>query len=530
MRIGGVDAAVAVLVDRRKVDVLGVLEPVAVGIGIDHHRQREGAHDEQVVVVVAFQAQFGLVGVDRELVVAGAAGGDQRGVRAGAQPAARGGDQVREHVVGEQRAFAAVALVAEDLADLEAVVVRAAVQRRVGAVVVDEEHIVATETKHRHAAVDRRVVVDALDLGTRLVIQRRVAVGIHISVQQRDEGRMVGRLVGDRRARAQQEQVVVRVARGRSRGVALVLRVGLVDTEDVHRVHAVVRGASVQRIDDVVALVAAAARGVDGVAVAVGLAVERERVVRRGQVRRVGRHVHVLQVHDDEAVFAVVARRVGVLAAVHAGVRAQEDVAVVGRVPGGRAAETRRVAELEGVDVGVAPDVGLGRRSVGHRGRREGADRDAECRGLIARRHHRVCDDLAAQQHVRALAGIEVQVVTEDVDRLVGHDGGVVVEGDVVTHAQLDAAALGKDQPVGHQAQRVGVVAGCAGVAFGETGAALLGQVQVLAQRSRLAYRQSDVAGVAVCEREVERGVGLGQVDVARGFEGHVARATAAGA
>ena len=56
-------------------------QPVAVGVGVAHGRQREGADDEQVVVVVAFEPQFGLVGVDDEFVVAGAAGGDQRRVR-----------------------------------------------------------------------------------------------------------------------------------------------------------------------------------------------------------------------------------------------------------------------------------------------------------------------------------------------------------------------------------------------------------------------------------------------------------------
>ena len=65
--------------------------------------QRERAHDEEVVVVVALQAQLGLVGVDDELVVAGAAGRDERRVRARAQPAARRRDERRERVVRSSR-------------------------------------------------------------------------------------------------------------------------------------------------------------------------------------------------------------------------------------------------------------------------------------------------------------------------------------------------------------------------------------------------------------------------------------------
>ena len=54
---------------------------VVVPVEVDGRGEREGADDEQVVVVVAFEPQFGLVRVDAELVVAGAALGDHRGRR-----------------------------------------------------------------------------------------------------------------------------------------------------------------------------------------------------------------------------------------------------------------------------------------------------------------------------------------------------------------------------------------------------------------------------------------------------------------
>ena len=88
----GVLREVAVVVGD-EVDVVQVAVGVAVGVRVADRREREGADDEQVVVVVALEPQLGLVRVDDELVVAGAAGGDERRVGAGAQPAARRRDQ-----------------------------------------------------------------------------------------------------------------------------------------------------------------------------------------------------------------------------------------------------------------------------------------------------------------------------------------------------------------------------------------------------------------------------------------------------
>ena len=72
--------------------LLGI-DPVDLGVAGDLHGlgEREGAHREQVVAVVAFQAHHGLVAVDREGVVALAALGQQRRRGARAQPAARRG-------------------------------------------------------------------------------------------------------------------------------------------------------------------------------------------------------------------------------------------------------------------------------------------------------------------------------------------------------------------------------------------------------------------------------------------------------
>ena len=145
----------------------------AVGVehdgAVEHLREREGAHDEDVVAVVALEAQLGLVGVDDELVVARAALRDQRRARAGAQPAAGRGDQVREDVGGGEAAFEDVALGAEDLPDLEAVVAGAAVERGDRRRVVGEERVVAAAAVDGQAAVERGVVVDPLDEGARLV-------------------------------------------------------------------------------------------------------------------------------------------------------------------------------------------------------------------------------------------------------------------------------------------------------------------------------------------------------------------------
>ena len=121
--------------------------------------EREGAHDEQVVAVVAFEAQRGLVAVDRERVVAAAALGDQgRVVPRLSQPrvvatVAKSNTSRRGEVgaVG-----AALRRDAVDLADLELVVAGAAVEGGGCAVVVDREVVVAAQANDDQPAVDRR--------------------------------------------------------------------------------------------------------------------------------------------------------------------------------------------------------------------------------------------------------------------------------------------------------------------------------------------------------------------------------------
>ena len=356
VEVDGVQARVRV---GREIDVGQAARVVAIGVGVADGGQREGAHDEDVVVVVALQAQLGLVGVDGELVVAGAAGGDERRVRAGRQPAARRRDELGERVVRQQRALVLVALEAEDLADLERVVAGAAVERRDRRVVVDEERVVAAHAVDRQAAVERRVVGDPLDEVGDLVADRaaavagETAVGGAVAVQQGDERGPVGDL-GRRRAgrrdrdvgvgdavravrvdalrRAQQEDVVGRVAVRRAGDVAVEEGVVVVEAVDRELVDAVVRGARVEHVDDVVADRVVAAGRVDGVVVGLGLAVEREAVAGARAVREPGRrgeHVGGLQVPDREEVLAVgfVGRR-DVLGAVHPRLRADEDVAV----------------------------------------------------------------------------------------------------------------------------------------------------------------------------------------------------------
>jgi len=226
-------------------------------------------------------------------------------VGAGAEPAARRRDQVGEDVLRPDAAGGRVALGAEDLADLEHVVPGAAVERDRGGGVVRVEVVVAAEAEDGEAAVERPVVVDALDGGGHLVVLHEVRVGGDRAVEQGDERRAVRGLGGAGAAVAargrnagggpQQEDVVVEA------GGAGVGGVGGVRAEDEGLVRAVEGGAGVEEVDDVVAHAArggAGAGGVDGVGVGVRLAVEGEGVA--------GGHVHGLEVEDDEAVLAVV--------------------------------------------------------------------------------------------------------------------------------------------------------------------------------------------------------------------------------
>ena len=163
-------------------------------------RERERAHREEVVVVLALETQRRLVRVDGERVVARPALGDERLARARGEPPAGRGDGSKD-VLRRQRATGGVPgwrgrvsgrvpLEAVDLTDLERVVPRATVERGDRAVVVDREVVVAAEPVDLQAAVDRGVVVDALDHERRRRQGRRAGRrgDRERRVKQRDEG------------------------------------------------------------------------------------------------------------------------------------------------------------------------------------------------------------------------------------------------------------------------------------------------------------------------------------------------------
>ena len=439
-------------------------------IAVEHQRavervglgKRERAHDEQVVAVAAFEAQRRLVAVNLERVVSAAALGHDGRTVAAAQVAARRRHGAK-HVTGQQ-VGAGIALRTELLADLEEVVASATVQRGDDAVVVRREVVVAATAFDDQPAIEVGVVVDALDLRQQ---RRDVLLRPQRAVQQRHEG--LGGIVRRTHHAAQQEDVVAAVG-----------------AKDLQFVNPLVLGAAVDHVDQVVAGIALAAQRVDLVVVGAGLAVERERVFgHHGGGRGRGDCRGALQVIHPHQVFTVRQQRLGVLAAMHGRLGAQEDVA--GRAPGGGARHATGVAEVEGVAVGVAPDVDL---AVAHRrqqGRCPAAHRLGA--GRVAQRHDRVGHDLAAQRDRRAPTGVGIRVVAENVDRRVGHDRAVAVGRHVIAHAQRHAALFGKDQAVRHVARRIALAARQPRVALGEARAARREQVEVLVMIVRLAHR-----------------------------------------
>ena len=551
VRVDGVEAGDRVGFD---VDVAVAAPGDEVRIRVADRRQGEGADDEQVGVVVALQAELSLVRVDDELVVARAALGDQRGVRAWAQPAARRRDEDREDVLRQDRALRLVAPAAEDLADLERVEARPAVQADDRRRVVRVEVVVAGQAEDAQPPIETGVVVDPLDVRVRArrrVGRAVVAVVGEVAVEERDEGGPVrvlaGRLAGrrdaeervrdptaalgvDALARPEQEQVVVRVADRVGRlGVAVEVRVCVVDAVDRRLVRAVFRGARVEQVDDVVADRGGdrpAAGRVDRVEVGVRLAVEGQRVAGTDGGR--GLDVHRLQVPDDEAVLAVVAGGEGLAvhadgrldaAAVDARLGAELDVAIVVR---GRGRETVVVAELEGVDVRVPEDPGLLCRG------RSGLERARAERELRARGDDAVGGNPAAEDDRRAVVRIGVAgagrveaerlvAVAVDVDVAGREDLAVRVRRDVVADAQQHGTRLGEDR-------RLRDVAVVVGAALGKEHRAGAEQVQVLVVLGRLADGHPDGACVRVREDEVEGLVDLGDEDARARLQADVAR------
>ena len=470
----------------------------AAGIALDHavdgDRQCKGAHDELVIAGIAFQTEFRLVRIDRELVVAIAALGDQWHVVARAQIAARGADG-GEFVTDHQATDRLVALGAEDLADLEVVVTLAAVQRGDCSVVVDHEVVVAALAIDGHAPVQVDVVVDALDFG-RAVVAR--VTGRHarlrdVTVQQRDHARRLVGFTGNVGHATQQEQVVRCIAGRIGAAVA---------AEDRQRVDAVVLGAAIEHIDQVVAGIATTAECVDLDRVGAGLAVDHQRVLCRArhQVaacgvehgrRRPGGDIGILQEKHADAVLAIGHQRLGIGTAVHTHLRTDEDEARIAPI---RAAGTAAgVTDIDEVGVGVAPN--LGHRDRRGDARRIGADR--RIAGNPRRRHHGTGHQLATQHHVRAVIGVGIAVVATNVDRPCGHDFAVRVEHNVVAYPQCDRAAR-KDAAMGD-------------VGFGALEHQLLAAGQ---QEQVFAMRRGQVRPVEREGRNDDR-VGRGQAHVA---------------
>ena len=497
-----------------------VFHAIVVPVEVHRGREREGPHDEQVVLVVTLQPQGGLVAVDPELVVAAAALGHQRGGGAGREPAAGGGHEVGEHVLREQVAFGLVAVAAEDLTHLEQVKALSAVQRGDHGGVIAVEGVVSALAFNDQTTVQAGVVVDALHLVGRLVAQHHVFIGGYLAVQHGHIAWVVfTHFAWNFLAGTQQEDVVGGLFLPQV--VQTVLR-AVVAVNDGF-VHTVVRLALVQDVDDVVAGVSAVgADGVDEIAVAAGLAVQRERVLgHHGCGGGRGAGGGVLQVINPHAVFAVVvhvAHGHGVVGrAVHPGLAADEDVA--------RAAlrhatgDARGVAELDGVDFGVAVDLEQARRGgQGGHGHANGACAVlAAGGGQVGPR-----DQAPAQDHVGPAVEVCAEVVALEQHAQRRDDGRVLVGEHVVTHQQLDAAFLGEDLTVGNGSLGVELVPRQGGGIFGKSRRAAVEQQEVLVEVTRLVHRQADVAVVGVCQDDAQLCIHLGEVDVLGGFQGHV--------
>ncbi len=200
---------------RRQADIGPATTIAGIRIGVADGCDCEGTHDEEIVVVIAFEPQLGLVGVDDKFVVPRAAGGDQWGMDARTQPTASGRNEDGERVVWQQRstrfqiAFSRswirrilIAFGAEDLADLEHVVTGTAVQCHDSRCVITEEGVVAFQAEDAHPTIESGVVVDALNFEAGLIsndailVKANPAVWIGVASQERDERRSVGRFAG----------------------------------------------------------------------------------------------------------------------------------------------------------------------------------------------------------------------------------------------------------------------------------------------------------------------------------------------
>ena len=306
--------------------------------------QCERAKDEGIVVAFAVEVQLGLVAVDRERVVPGAAVGGRRVARTAAQCASRRRGRVecvfRCHVRESPPR-------AEQLPELERVASRAAVERRRCAVIVAGEVVVAAQPVDEQPAINVDVVVDALDVRIERV-RHRLGDG---AVQQGHERRVFGTGPADQIARTPQQVQV----RG---GVAV----------DGQRVEAVRIGPGIQHVDGVIARRAGQTAGrVDGVDVGAGLPVEVQRVAPRGDAmirgdeRPRGRHrpqlVHRERVGAAAAVGEGLAAEVGLVERERVGVAVAEE----GGAIDGRPARRERTAQIHR---GAEPRIRIGEVAV----------------------------------------------------------------------------------------------------------------------------------------------------------------------
>ena len=122
----------------------------------------EGADDEAVVVFLAVHREVGIVVVDGEAVVAGAAEKAARLVDAVAQIATRRQRGVEADPVLFGEAGIGIARRLEDLADLEGVVAGIAEDRRDDIVVIENEGVVAAAAVDHESAIEVAVVIHPL--------------------------------------------------------------------------------------------------------------------------------------------------------------------------------------------------------------------------------------------------------------------------------------------------------------------------------------------------------------------------------
>ena len=203
--------------------------PVGVRFG-----ECECTHNKQVVPVVAFHSQRGLIAVNLEDVVTASTCRDQRSTRTTTEISACRRDGVEDVVRRDVRAT--VSLAAEHLTDLESVIAGTTVERGDRTVIIDREVIVAAVTVNRQTAIQVGIVVDPFKF-------HRAAARLcqsHVAMQQRDKRGRFGDFAWNRDHSTQQEHVIAGLPRRR------------IDTPHDQFIHAIGFVAGVEHIDHIV--------------------------------------------------------------------------------------------------------------------------------------------------------------------------------------------------------------------------------------------------------------------------------------